>query len=422
MRIKCGCFPNLRSRGPRDGMQEKESAMLSDTSVQGKRIPPSENFRRQVEPWRSFSVQRQLEALDEFRSALALEDDGPPDDLTCLRFLRARGLKMESSLKMWRTYCSWRMSSRVDDIFTEEEAILNNAAVGDALGNFTHGLDFLGRPVHFIDAGRLDMRACKRSGITKHMLVTRHTQEMELLWRSLALRDETTEAFRRSWRGKQPALYASDPLMGNLSIVDCGKCTIGGFWPSLDVWLAKAKIDQDYFPEMLGNAVIVNPVYGFYSAWNLVRTFLDEHTVAKIEIVSGDPRERLSKLIPQEGLPEKYKLRNPNYVVADDLIVTREKDLQANGSNGSGQSDTLSGSRWNLLSTMACCTARDSESDRVDSVPEDMNAVSAASVETDRSAAAGINLSDSKQGDHESSSWLQRMLQLCKCRKRKHQV
>lgn len=48
-----------------------------------------------------------------------------------------------------------------------------------------------------------------------------------------------------------------------------------------------SSIAQDYYPEQLGQLMIVNAPWAFTGVWAVVKVFLDEKTRKKIQIVGG---------------------------------------------------------------------------------------------------------------------------------------
>jgi len=49
-----------------------------------------------------------------------------------------------------------------------------------------------------------------------------------------------------------------------------------------------SKISQDYYPEILGNMVVVNTPMVFSGVWAVCKGFVDEKTRAKVKIVKKE--------------------------------------------------------------------------------------------------------------------------------------
>lgn len=63
------------------------------------------------------------------------------------------------------------------------------------------------------------------------------------------------------------------------------------------------KLDQDYYPEHLGNMIIVNAPTAFKAMWSLVKPCLDKRTQKKIEVHGGNFSHKLLELVDRENLP-----------------------------------------------------------------------------------------------------------------------
>lgn len=67
-----------------------------------------------------------------------------------------------------------------------------------------------------------------------------------------------------------------------------------------------ASIGQDRYPETMGKFYIINAPWAFSAVWAVVKPWLDEVTVSKINILSSGHKEVLLKQIPAENLPKEY--------------------------------------------------------------------------------------------------------------------
>lgn len=65
-----------------------------------------------------------------------------------------------------------------------------------------------------------------------------------------------------------------------------------------------AKIAQDYYPETMGAAYVVNAPKLFSLLWAIVKGFLDERTRSKVRIIGSNYRPVLLEAIDAENLPE----------------------------------------------------------------------------------------------------------------------
>ena len=67
-----------------------------------------------------------------------------------------------------------------------------------------------------------------------------------------------------------------------------------------------ASIGQDRYPECLGKLYVINAPRGFSAVWNVVKSRLDEVTVAKIDILGASYKDALLKQIDEENLPSVF--------------------------------------------------------------------------------------------------------------------
>ena len=77
------------------------------------------------------------------------------------------------------------------------------------------------------------------------------------------------------------------------------------FWPSshgLSIFREVLRIDQDYYPETLGEHFIINAPFIFTGTWALVKGWLDPVTAAKFHILGSDYQQVLRERIKPEHL------------------------------------------------------------------------------------------------------------------------
>jgi hypothetical protein len=64
-----------------------------------------------------------------------------------------------------------------------------------------------------------------------------------------------------------------------------------------------AKVGSDYYPEIMGNTLIVNAPIVFSGIWSVVKGFLDEKTRKKFKIIGGGFKATLLEFIDDENIP-----------------------------------------------------------------------------------------------------------------------
>lgn len=79
---------------------------------------------------------------------------------------------------------------------------------------------------------------------------------------------------------------------------------LGQFWGMK--WLVRDsfQLTQDYYPETMGQLLVINAPSSFTVIWNVVKPWLAKETIAKIDILGSNYREVLLKYVDSENLPE----------------------------------------------------------------------------------------------------------------------
>jgi len=64
-----------------------------------------------------------------------------------------------------------------------------------------------------------------------------------------------------------------------------------------------SNIAQNYYPEMLGNMMLINTTFFFKAIWTLVKGFIDEKTRNKIIVEKSSYLKKLLEFVDKENLP-----------------------------------------------------------------------------------------------------------------------
>ena len=64
-----------------------------------------------------------------------------------------------------------------------------------------------------------------------------------------------------------------------------------------------AKVGSDYYPEIMGNFLIVNAPMLFSGIWAVVKGFLDEKTRGKIKIIGSNFMPTVEQFLDRENIP-----------------------------------------------------------------------------------------------------------------------
>ncbi|KAI6145000.1 CRAL-TRIO domain-containing protein [Pisolithus tinctorius] len=231
----------------------------------------------------------QQHALDTLRGELEAEGHFVPqrmDDATLLRFLRARRFDVAKAKAMLIAAEQWRKEFGIDDLmknfkFTEKES------VDEYYPQYYHKTDKDGRPIYIERLGKLDIDALYRL-TTKDRQLKRFVLEYE---RFLA---ERLPASSKA---------IGHPVETSCTILDLKGVSMTSFYGVKDYVRETAKIGQDRYPECMGKFYIINAPWAFYAVWTVIKPWLDEVTVSKIDILSSSYEDKLLAQIPAENLP-----------------------------------------------------------------------------------------------------------------------
>ncbi|KAG6330452.1 hypothetical protein ID866_8640 [Astraeus odoratus] len=231
----------------------------------------------------------QQHALDTLRQQLQDEGHFVPermDDATLLRFLRARKFDVAKAKAMLLSAEQWRKDFGIEDLmrnfkFTEKEQ------VDKYYPQYYHKMDKDGRPIYIERLGSLDISALYK--------VT--TQERQL--------QRFVIEYEKFLTDRLPACAKAvgHPVETSCTILDLYGVSLTNFYKVKDYVFQTAGIGQDRYPECMGKFYIINAPWAFSAVWSIIKPWLDEVTVAKIDILGANYKEKLLAQIPAENLP-----------------------------------------------------------------------------------------------------------------------
>ena len=96
------------------------------------------------------------------------------------------------------------------------------------------------------------------------------------------------------------------PVETYCTILDLGGVSLTNFYRVKDYVSAASSIGQNRYPETMGKFYIINVPWAFSAVWAIVKPWLDEVTVAKIEILGASYKDALMEQIPKENLPKEF--------------------------------------------------------------------------------------------------------------------
>ena len=231
----------------------------------------------------------QLEALAKFRTEVRNQGctDPPYDDPYLLRFLRARKFDLPKTLLMWNNFIKWRKENNVDEILAKEFP-----EIPEAKKYYPHGYfrtDKLGRPIYIERIGHLKFDPLVKT-IPLEKLQLYFVQSYERL-----IFEIFPACSRATGKRVEQTCYIIDLKGAGMKMFSSKMREI--------INLA-SKIGQDYYPEILGSMFIINAPMFFSGIWSVIKVFLDEKTVKKINILGSSYQKELDKYIAPENLPD----------------------------------------------------------------------------------------------------------------------
>ncbi|KAL0570052.1 cytosolic factor, phosphatidylinositol/phosphatidylcholine transfer protein [Marasmius crinis-equi] len=234
----------------------------------------------------------QLHALDKLKKEL--KDEGHfveerMDDATLLRFLRARKFDVALAKAMLLDCEKWRKEFGVDDI-TKNFDFKEKAEVDKYYPQYYHKMDKDGRPIYIERLGKLDIKAL-------YAITTQERQLQRLVYE-----------YEKFLSSRLPACSASVgyPVETSCTILDLHNVSLSNFYRVKDYVSQASSIGQNRYPECMGKFYIINAPYLFSTVWTLIKPWLDEVTVAKINILGSNYKAELLKQIPAENLPKDF--------------------------------------------------------------------------------------------------------------------
>ncbi|KAK4056238.1 cytosolic factor, phosphatidylinositol/phosphatidylcholine transfer protein [Microbotryomycetes sp. JL221] len=227
--------------------------------------------------------------LDKFKQELAAEgfyDSMKHDDAWLLRFLSARDYDLTKAKKMWIDSQNWRVEFGVDELYDSFE-FKESVEVDKWFPRFYHKVDKDGCPIYVQQVGKLDMKQ-----LDKHTSMDRLTQHLVV---------EYEHCHRVRWP-------TCTRIKGRLvettcTILDCKGVSLTQFWKIRHQIQTAAIMSQNNYPSTMGRFYIINAPWAFSTAWSVVKGWLDEATVVKINILGSDYQHELLRHIDQDCLP-----------------------------------------------------------------------------------------------------------------------
>lgn len=243
-------------------------------------------------------TRQQQDILEQFRREVFQEDilhEGDSigtDDLTLLRFLRARKFDLNEAKKMIRNTQNWRKTVAgvgIDKLYDQLDIFdyPGREQVFRFWKMYFHKTDKRGRPLHIEFLG-----GCDVSELYKHVTPEKHWETIVVSAETLAR--ETIPASSRA---------VGHEVGGAFVIVDLKKFGLSQFWKMKHLAQISLQLSQDYYPETLAKLAIINAPSSFAFIWSIIKSWMAKETAGKIDVLGSDYQSALLELIDAENLP-----------------------------------------------------------------------------------------------------------------------
>ncbi|KAF8665681.1 hypothetical protein AX16_000134 [Volvariella volvacea WC 439] len=234
----------------------------------------------------------QLHTLEKFKQELQAEGWFVPermDDAMLLRFLRARKFDLVKAKEMLIAAEQWRKDFGVDEIYPNFD-YPEQEQVDKLHPKYYHKIDIDGRPLYIEQLGKLDIKAL-------YAITTPERQLKRLVWEYEKLLNQRFPLCSKA---------VGHPVETCTTILDLNGVGLTSFYRVKDFVMQAASIGQDRYPETMGKFYIINAPWAFSAVWAVVKPWLDEVTVKKINILGSGYKDELLKQIPAENLPKEF--------------------------------------------------------------------------------------------------------------------
>ncbi|KAF7422578.1 hypothetical protein PC9H_010734 [Pleurotus ostreatus] len=239
--------------------------------------------------------QVEVETLAQFRKEVFEEgiiaegDTLGTDDETFIRFLRARKFNVKLAKKMLQDCQQWRKTVEgvgIDELYRRIDPFdyHERRAVFDCWPMWFHKK---GRPINVHFFGGMDLNK-----LYKECTPEKHWQTV--LVNAESLTREILPAASKS---------AGRTIGSVLVIVDLQGFGLSQFWQMKSLAQQSFQVSQDYYPETMGQLAVVNAPSSFTFIWGIIKPWLSQETVDKVQILGADYREELLRLVDEEALP-----------------------------------------------------------------------------------------------------------------------
>ncbi|CAF1495312.1 unnamed protein product [Rotaria sp. Silwood1] len=206
------------------------------------------------------------------------------------RFLRARKWNVTHTIKSIREMIQWRIENHVDLILEDQPMILRMHIIRKMAPSAHHGYTKAGQPL-FIEKFGLVHVDKLFNRFTSEELIQCHIYWLEFCCQ----------------RARERSRQLEKHVENFATIYDLHACKLE-LTKFLHVFKQSVHIDDNYYPERLGQMFLINPPMIFPILWDLAKYWLDPVTKTKIHVIKKGPETSTALLqhIDSDQLPHEY--------------------------------------------------------------------------------------------------------------------
>lgn len=223
--------------------------------------------------------------IDTYSQADTIPENWPEHEL--IRFLRARDMNLKKATKMYFNYRRWRIVYGASHIaaFT---TMPYEPLIQSILSHSYHKIDKHGRPLYVQRSGLIDPHRFS-SEVSLEQIGIGHTWFCEEMARRAVIGSKIT--------GKRQNKI--------VSIIDIAGVSLAGR-KMLKIFSTTSFIDQNFYPETLGQLNLINAPSFFPVLYSICKTFLSANTQKKVKIIGSNYKPILLEDLGPECLPVEY--------------------------------------------------------------------------------------------------------------------
>ncbi|GAA5934340.1 uncharacterized protein JCM15063_004545 [Sporobolomyces koalae] len=246
----------------------------------------------------------QEKTLEHFRERLERDGyytrNGPAnapshDDVTLVRFLRARKFDLEGALSQFTAAEDWRRENDVDNLY-DEFPLSEFDLAANLYPQWTGRRDKTGLPVYVF----------KVSSLTKKATDDYAKDPTRLNPRMIALYEHMVQ-FVLPFCSSIPHAHQEVPISGCATIVDISNVSLMRFWQLKSHMQRASALASANYAETLGAIYLVGAPNFFSTVWGWIKNWFDPGTVEKIFILpSHSVLTTLSTHIDPSSIPKEF--------------------------------------------------------------------------------------------------------------------